>query len=73
MKTVTIIVKDSETGTVQKFNAKLDLEHQCLKGVIGGVSVNANIYGWLMNSNNKNEVSLVGKKFEFKEAANDDE
>ena len=67
MKTVTIIIKDAETGKVQKFKSQLDLEHQCLRGVIGGVSVNANIYGWLMNSNNKDEVSVAGKKFEFKE------
>lgn len=67
MKTVTIIVKDSEKCSVQKFSAKLDSEHQCLKGVIGGVSVNADIYGWLMNSNNKDEVSVAGKKFEIKE------
>ena len=62
MKKVTIIVKDSETGKLQKFTATLDLEHQCLKGVIGGVSVNANIYGWLMNSNNEDELNLAGWK-----------
>ena len=67
MKTVTFIVKDSETGKIQKFKSTLDLENQCLRGVIGGVAVNANIYGWLMNSNNKDEVSVAGKKFEIKE------
>lgn len=62
MKKVTIIVKDSETGKLQKFTATLDLEQQCLRGVIGGVSVNANIYGWLMNSNNEDELNLAGWK-----------
>nr|DAF69420.1 MAG TPA: hypothetical protein [Caudoviricetes sp.] len=47
MKKVTIIVKDIESGTSQKFNATLDREHKCLKGVIGGVSVSADIKGYL--------------------------
>lgn len=47
MKKVTIIVKDIESGTSQKFNATLDLEHKCLKGVIGGVSVSADINAYL--------------------------
>lgn len=47
MKKLTIIVKDIESGTSQKFNAVLDQEHKCLKGVIGGVSVSADIKGYL--------------------------
>jgi len=47
MKKVTIIVKDIESGTSQKFNAVLDREHKCLKGVIGGVSISADINGYL--------------------------
>lgn len=44
MKTVTFIVKDSETGSVQKFNARLDFtETRAVKGSLNGVSVSAQL------------------------------
>ena len=44
MKNVTFIVKDLETGTVQKFNAKLDsTEARVVKGSLNGVMVSAQI------------------------------
>ena len=44
MKTVTFIVKDSETGAVQKFNAKLDFtELRVVKGSLNGVMVSAQL------------------------------
>lgn len=46
MKTVTFIVKDSETGAVQKFNAKLSYskcDSKAVKGSIGGVMVEARL------------------------------
>ena len=44
MKTVTFIVKDSETGSVQKFNARLDFaETRVVKGSLNGVSVSAQL------------------------------
>ena len=46
MKTVTFIVKDSETGSVQKFNAKLSYSKSGskeVKGSIGGVMVEARL------------------------------
>lgn len=44
MKTVTFIVKDSETGSVQKFNAKMDsTETRVVKGSLNGVIVSAQL------------------------------
>ena len=46
MKTVTFIVKDSETGSVQKFNAKLSCSQEGskeVKGSLGGVMVEARL------------------------------
>lgn len=44
MKTVTFIVKDSETGSVQKFNAKLsNTNNKEVKGSLGGVMVEARL------------------------------
>lgn len=44
MKTVTFIVKDSETGSVQKFNAEIDFtETRVVKGSLNGVSVSARL------------------------------
>lgn len=44
MKTVTFIVKDSETGSVQKFNAKMDFtESRIVKGSLNGVMVSAQL------------------------------
>lgn len=44
MKTVTFIVKDSETGSVQKFNAKMNFtETRVVKGSLNGVSVSAQL------------------------------
>lgn len=44
MKTVTFIVKDSETGSVQKFNAKLShANSKEVKGSLGGVMVEARL------------------------------
>ena len=44
MKTVTFIVKDSETGSVQKFNAKLSsTSNKEVKGSLGGVMVEARL------------------------------
>lgn len=61
MKTVTSIVKDSETGSVQKFNAKMDFtESRVVKGSLNGVLVSAQLpHGF---------EHLFGKK-----SANDDE
>ena len=44
MKTVTFIVKDSETGSVQKFNVKMNFtETRVVKGSLNGVSVSARL------------------------------
>lgn len=44
MKTVTFIVTDSETGSVQKFNAKLsNTSNKKVKGSLGGVMVEARL------------------------------
>lgn len=46
MKTVTFIVKDCGTGTVQKFNAKLTYNKggsKEVKGSLGGVMVEARL------------------------------
>lgn len=58
MKTVTFIVKDSETGSVQKFNAKLEgNDCKVIKGSINGVMISAR----LPISNKDKERTDVGR------------
>ena len=57
MKTVTFIVKDSETGSVQKFNAKLDGDKcNVVNGSLNGVM----IYARLPISNKKQRAHRCG-------------